>query len=151
MIKKTLLVALGAIMLLGFAAGCKPKDSIPPDTPDGPIDTTAVLTEGPICQSCAMPLVKPEDFGTEADGSPSKDYCIHCYADGKFTNPDMTMDDMVAYLAPNWGEWTGKPDMSVEDAKVEVRNMVSNAGKGSKKNIVTIRAGCSDGPARRIS
>ena len=37
------------------------------------------------CQSCYMPMNKPEDFGKEADGSPSDDYCVHCYQDGDFT------------------------------------------------------------------
>ena len=36
------------------------------------------------CQSCYMPMTKPEDFGTEADGSPSHDYCFHCYTNGDF-------------------------------------------------------------------
>ena len=38
------------------------------------------------CQSCYMPLAKPEDFGTEAGGSPSQDYCCHCYKGGGFTD-----------------------------------------------------------------
>jgi len=33
------------------------------------------------CQSCYMPMVKPEDFGTEKDGNSSLDYCCHCYED----------------------------------------------------------------------
>lgn len=37
------------------------------------------------CQSCAMPMNKPEDFGKEVDGSPSSDYCVHCYQGGDFT------------------------------------------------------------------
>ena len=37
------------------------------------------------CQSCAMPMTKPEDYGTESDGNPSDDYCCHCYQNGDFT------------------------------------------------------------------
>lgn len=37
------------------------------------------------CQSCYMPMTKSDDFGTEADGSPSRDYCCHCYQNGDFT------------------------------------------------------------------
>ena len=37
------------------------------------------------CQSCNMPMSKPEDFGKEANGSPSADYCVHCYQNGDFT------------------------------------------------------------------
>ena len=34
---------------------------------------------GPFCQSCGMPLVKPEDFGTAADGFRINDYCHFCF------------------------------------------------------------------------
>ncbi len=53
----------------------------------------------PICQSCGMPLTKPEDFGTGADGMRSTDYCHFCYVDGSFTNPDMTMAEMADFCA----------------------------------------------------
>lgn len=55
------------------------------------MDKNAVKT----CQSCGMPMMKPEDFGTEADGSPSSDYCTYCYRNGSFTEPDITMDEMA--------------------------------------------------------
>lgn len=32
--------------------------------------------------------------GTNADGSKSGMYCSHCYRDGKFTLPDLTLEDM---------------------------------------------------------
>ena len=51
-----------------------------------------------ICQSCAMPLEKPEDFGTEATG-PSKDYCSHCYQNGAFTD-NSTMEEMIEICIP---------------------------------------------------
>jgi len=43
-----------------------------------------------------MPLSKDEKSGgTEADGRKSSQYCSHCYADGGFTDPDLTADQMV--------------------------------------------------------
>jgi len=49
------------------------------------------------CQSCGMPLARDEKGGgTEADGSRSVKYCSHCYEDGRFTLPDMTVDGMKA-------------------------------------------------------
>jgi hypothetical protein len=51
-----------------------------------------------VCQSCSMPLAKPEDHGTEADGSHSDEYCTYCYQGGSFTAPDATLDDMVGTL-----------------------------------------------------
>ncbi len=47
------------------------------------------------CQSCGMPLAKdPKGGGTNADGSKSAMYCSHCYALGKFTLPDITVEQM---------------------------------------------------------
>ncbi len=36
-----------------------------------------------------------DDFGTEADGALSDDYCTHCYQNGAFTEPDITIDGMA--------------------------------------------------------
>ena len=42
------------------------------------------------CQSCGMPLSRdPKGGGTEADGSKSAKYCSYCYANGKFTQPEI--------------------------------------------------------------
>lgn len=47
------------------------------------------------CQSCGMPLHRDEKGpGTEADGSLSEMYCSHCYEEGKFTMPNITVDEM---------------------------------------------------------
>ena len=55
--------------------------------------------KGPFCQSCGMPLSKDEKGGgSEADGTKSALYCSHCYANGKFTAPDMTADQMVQFV-----------------------------------------------------
>jgi len=43
-----------------------------------------------------MPLSDEfKNFGTESDGSPVSEYCMFCYQDGAFTNPDQTVDEMV--------------------------------------------------------
>ena len=49
----------------------------------------------PYCQSCAMPLKIIEDKGTEADGTRCDDYCVHCYETGDFTEPEITMKEMI--------------------------------------------------------
>ena len=47
------------------------------------------------CQSCGMPMSKDEKGGgTNADGAKSTMYCSHCYANGKFTLPDITVSQM---------------------------------------------------------
>lgn len=48
-----------------------------------------------VCQSCGMPLTSAEQFGTEMDGSPTREYCIYCYKDGKFEQPGMSLEGMV--------------------------------------------------------
>lgn len=50
---------------------------------------------GPFCQSCAMPLNKPEDFGTDPAGYRVNDFCRHCFADGAFIEPAITMQAML--------------------------------------------------------
>lgn len=51
------------------------------------------------CQSCGMPLKKdPQGGGTNSDGSRSTMYCSLCYADGKFTSPDMTAEAMKSLV-----------------------------------------------------
>ena len=47
------------------------------------------------CQSCSMPLDKPEMMGTEKDGTKSKEYCTYCYQHGAFVNPEMTLPEMT--------------------------------------------------------
>ena len=47
------------------------------------------------CQSCGIPLNKDEKGGgTDANGSLSEMYCSHCYENGKFTLPDITVIEM---------------------------------------------------------
>jgi hypothetical protein len=47
------------------------------------------------CQSCGMPMKRDEKGGGKnADGSISVMYCSHCYQLGKFTMPDITLDQM---------------------------------------------------------
>lgn len=50
---------------------------------------------GPFCQSCSMPLKRPEDFGVDAAGFRVNLYCRHCYAGGAFTEPDISMAQML--------------------------------------------------------
>lgn len=40
------------------------------------------MTNTKICQSCAMPMTAA-DHGTNADGTPSADFCKFCMKDGK--------------------------------------------------------------------
>ncbi len=45
-----------------------------------------------------MPLIKdPAGGGTQADGTKSQAYCSYCYENGKFKQPDWTVDQMKAF------------------------------------------------------
>lgn len=49
------------------------------------------------CQSCGMPLQTKEAGdcrGSEADGTKSEIWCSLCYVDGKFVDPDTTLEQM---------------------------------------------------------
>jgi hypothetical protein len=50
------------------------------------------------CQSCHAPLLSDSDQGTEANGTLSSEYCIHCYQRGAFTNPFLTMEGMETHV-----------------------------------------------------
>lgn len=47
-----------------------------------------------VCQSCGMPMVATEHFGTEKNNRPSKDYCCYCYQQGHFTEK-LTLEQTI--------------------------------------------------------
>ena len=50
---------------------------------------------GPFCQSCGMPLATADDFGTDAQGFRVNEYCRFCYANGAFTEPEISLQAMI--------------------------------------------------------
>ena len=49
------------------------------------------------CQSCGMPMGQTDElYGTEADGTKSRDYCKYCYENGAFT-AQCTMEEMIDF------------------------------------------------------
>lgn len=72
--------------------------------------------QGPFCQSCAMPLAKPEDFGTNANGSQNQEYCHYCFQSGKFTGPEMTMEQMIEKCAGMMKQMQ-MPETQIEQTK----------------------------------
>lgn len=46
------------------------------------------------CQSCAMPIKKDENKGTEANKTLSAKFCQFCYKDGAFIEPNITLKEM---------------------------------------------------------
>lgn len=52
--------------------------------------------KGPVCRSCGMPLSRDAlGGGTNADGSRSAEYCSHCYRSGRFTEPNISVEEMM--------------------------------------------------------
>ena len=51
--------------------------------------------KGPFCQSCGMPLEKPDDFGIGDSGFRVNDYCNYCFQNGVFTEPSISMQEMI--------------------------------------------------------
>jgi len=48
------------------------------------------------CQSCGMPMGETDEmYGTELNGSKNTEYCKYCYDEGKFTDPDCTLEKMI--------------------------------------------------------
>lgn len=66
------------------------------------------------CQSCGMPL-GPGFYGTEADGTESHEYCKFCYQKGVFTEPDITLADMIKKSVHHMIY-----DLRLEDERAEV-------------------------------
>ena len=46
-----------------------------------------------------MPMEKPDDFGSNADGLKINDYCHFCFENGAFTAPDITLEQMIERVA----------------------------------------------------
>lgn len=53
-----------------------------------------------ICQSCGMPMNDEAMFGKNKDGSKNSEYCVYCYPEGQFNNPNETFEEMVETCVP---------------------------------------------------
>ncbi|MBQ3404938.1 MAG: helix-turn-helix domain-containing protein [Oscillospiraceae bacterium] len=64
-----------------------------------------------VCQCCGMPLNEDGMISREPDGSFNEDYCMWCYADGKFAyeSKDALLDFLMGHM-PN-------PDGLADDAR----------------------------------
>jgi hypothetical protein len=67
-----------------------------------------------------MPLVNPEDFGINTDGSQNKKYCHFCFKDGAFTWPHATLDEFTDKLI----RMADKMGMSSEEASKMAREVL---------------------------
>lgn len=72
-------------------------------TCDVPVIELLEMPDTPYCQSCGMPFFQPKDHGTEADGSPSEEFCSWCYDNGAFIE-DESLEELVERCAPGMAE-----------------------------------------------
>ncbi|MEY7999855.1 zinc ribbon domain-containing protein [Clostridium sp. Mt-5] len=73
------------------------------------------------CQSCGMPLSE-EFYGTESNGMKSDEYCIYCYENGAFKQPDLTMEEMIETCIPFMKE----KGMEEDEARSLMENCLPN-------------------------
>jgi hypothetical protein len=97
---------------------------------ESPISKTSQIMEQSYknCQSCGMPMKRDEKGGgSNADGTKSMMYCSHCYQNGQFVLPDISVAEMQARVQ-------GK-DRGVWDARFSRRSIYpenSEAGTMAK-------------------
>jgi len=80
------------------------------------------------CQSCTYPLHKPEELGTNADGSLNADYCVYCYKDGEWVDPTMTVQGVIDYTVP----YMVSPSMTADEARTKLEEFVPNLKRWKK-------------------
>jgi hypothetical protein len=85
-----------------------------------------------MCQSCGMPMNSDADFGTEPNGTLSSMYCHFCYQDGHFTEPDISLDQMVERVAPIMNQMF---EMPMDNAKIFSRDQLMNLFRWSGRMI----------------
>ena len=66
-----------------------------------------------ICQSCGL-STESHERGTNADGTPSDEYCDGCFTHGEFIEPEITLKEMIENSVPSTAE---SRNMTLEEAK----------------------------------
>ena len=85
-----------------------------------------------VCQSCGMPLNKEENQGTNEDNSKTNEYCKFCFENGKFTNPDLTMEKVIEKSV----ELSKKLWMPEDKAREIANNSIPKLKRWNKKQEV---------------
>ena len=75
------------------------------------------------CNSCGRPMGR-NDYGTNEDGSPNMDYCKDCFQNGEFTEPDITINEMIIRHAKRMLK--RNPDLREEEATGLLCNFLPN-------------------------
>jgi hypothetical protein len=78
-----------------------------------------------ICQSCATLIRRPEEFGTDAAGHCIGAYCLRCFRDGRFVEPQLTREEMIRRVA----EEMRLGGLSEYSATREIADAISKLGR----------------------
>lgn len=72
-----------------------------------------------VCQSCGMKM-QAGDFGTNADGGESREYCKYCWNDGKFTS-DKTLEEQIEINLQFLNEYNSEEGTNFTPMRLELR------------------------------
>jgi hypothetical protein len=92
-------------------------------------ETLNMEPQVPICQSCGMPMEGSEVFGTRADGRRSNDYCRFCLDKGKFTDPTISMEQMIEKIT----SMAPQMKMSESEAREMARRLIPKLKRWQRK------------------
>jgi transcriptional regulator with XRE-family HTH domain len=84
------------------------------------IDNLPGADRNKVCQCCTYPLNNLDELGTNADGTWNTDYCIYCYKDGDWVDPNLTIQGVVDYTIP----FTISPSMFVDEARAKLEEWI---------------------------
>ena len=74
------------------------------------------------CQSCGMPL-GVGFYGTNEDKTHNEEYCKICYENGRFREPNLTLNDMIGRSMANMVD---DLNMGKEEAQELAQTLIPN-------------------------
>jgi len=89
------------------------------------------LLPAPSCQSCGAEMKRPTEFGTTENRVININYCRYCYWLGKFTKPDITMEEQIEKAA---AAMAMKKRISLERAHNIVAKRIPKLDRWKKEN-----------------
>ena len=73
-----------------------------------------------VCQCCTYPLKDLDEISTNKDGTWNTDYCIYCYKDGEWVDPNLTVQGVIDYTIP----YMTTPTVSADEARKRLEKWV---------------------------
>lgn len=83
----------------------------------------------PSCQSCGVPIKHPTEFAKNATGAKDLRYCNYCMDKGEFTDPDITVEQMIEKVADALAK---KERIDIEEAKGKVSGIIESLERWKK-------------------